>query len=528
MSAAQLRPIARALLSVSDKTGLVAFARALAERGVELISTGGTAKALAEAGLAVRDVAAVTGFPEMLDGRVKTLHPAIHGGLLARRGDPAHRAALERHGIGAIDLLVVNLYPFAATVARGAAAEECIENIDIGGPALIRAAAKNHEDVAVVTDPADYAAVLEEIERQGGATSLELRRRLAGLAYARTSAYDAAIAQWFSAERGEVFPPLLAWAGTLKQALRYGENPHQQAAFYVTGERRPGVASAEQLQGRELSFNNLNDTDAAFELVAEFEEPAVAIIKHANPCGVAQGKSLAEAYARALACDPVSAYGGIVAVNRTLDLATAEAIARLFAEVVIAPALAPDAAAALQRRTALRVLATGGLPDPAAPGMTLRSLAGGYLLQTRDNGRIAAGDIKAVTKRAPSAAERADLLFAFRVAKHVKSNAIVYAKAGATVGIGAGQMSRVDSARIAAWKAAEAGNAAGLPARPTEGSVVASDAFFPFADGLETAIAAGATAVIQPGGSVRDNEVIAAADKAGIAMVFTGMRHFRH
>jgi phosphoribosylaminoimidazolecarboxamide formyltransferase / IMP cyclohydrolase len=524
----RLRPIARALLSVSDKTGLVAFAQALAARGVELVSTGGTAKALAEAGLKVQDVAAVTGFPEMLDGRVKTLHPAIHGGLLARRGDPAHRSALERHGIAPIDLLVVNLYPFAATVARGAHFDECVENIDIGGPALIRAAAKNHEDVVVVTDPGDYALVLEEIERLDGATGLALRRRLAALAYARTSAYDAAIAQWFAREQGEVFPPVLALAGTLKETLRYGENPHQQAAFYVTGEHRPGVATAEQLQGKELSFNNLNDTDAAFELVAEFAEPAVAIIKHANPCGVAEGKTLAEAYQRALACDPVSAYGGIIALNRPLDGATAEAVAKLFAEVVIAPAVTPEALNALKRRTALRLLVAGALPDPATAGMTLRSLAGGYLLQTRDNGRVASAALRIVTQRAPTNAELADLLFAFRVAKHVKSNAIVYAKAGATVGIGAGQMSRVDSARIAAWKAAEAGKAAGLAESPTQGSVVASDAFFPFADGLEATIAAGATAVIQPGGSVRDNEVIAAADKAGIAMVFTAMRHFRH
>jgi phosphoribosylaminoimidazolecarboxamide formyltransferase/IMP cyclohydrolase len=528
MSDVELRPIARALLSVSDKTGLTELARALAARGVELVSTGGTAKALVAAGLVVTDVAAVTGFPEMLDGRVKTLHPAIHGGLLARRGDAAHRAAIAQHGIKPIDLLVVNLYPFAATVARGAGAEECIENIDIGGPALIRAAAKNHEDVTVVTDPADYAELAAALEQHGGATPLSLRRRLAGLAYARTCAYDAAIAQWFAAERGETFPPTLTVAATLKERLRYGENPHQQAAFYVGGEPRPGVATATQLQGKELSFNNLNDTDAAFECVAEFAEPAVAIIKHANPCGVALGASLGEAYAKALACDPVSAYGGIIAVNRPLDAATAEAVARLFAEVVIAPAIEPAAQAALARRAALRLLVTGAMPDPAVPGMTLRSLAGGYLLQTRDNGRVGASELKTVTRRAPSPAELADLLFAFRVAKHVKSNAIVYAKALATVGIGAGQMSRVDSSRIAAWKAAEAGRAAGLSDSPAKGSVVASDAFFPFADGLEAAVAAGATAVIQPGGSVRDAEVIAAADKAGIAMVFTGMRHFRH
>ncbi|HUH84246.1 MAG TPA: bifunctional phosphoribosylaminoimidazolecarboxamide formyltransferase/IMP cyclohydrolase [Stellaceae bacterium] len=528
MSDLRLCPIRRALLSVSDKTGLIPFAKALAARGVELVSTGGTAVALAGAGLPVISVESVTGFPEMLDGRVKTLHPAIHGGLLARRRDPGHSAALERQKIRPIDLLVVNLYPFAATVARGAGAEECIENIDIGGPALIRAAAKNHEDVVVLSDPCDYGDALEELARHDGATSLALRRRLAGLAYARTAAYDAEIAQWFAAGRHETFPPLLTVAARRKQSLRYGENPHQQAAFYVGGERRLGVATAEQLQGKELSFNNLNDTDAAFELVAEFEEPAVAIIKHANPCGVAQATTLAEALAKARACDPVSAYGGIVAVNRTLDAPTAEAVAKLFAEVVIAPALEPDAKAAFARRTQLRLLVAGGLPDPAASGMTLRSVAGGYLLQTRDNGRIGAVDLKTVTQRAPTAAELADLLFAFRVAKHVKSNAIVYAKAGATVGIGAGQMSRVDSARIAAWKAAEAGKAAGLATSAAEGSVAASDAFFPFADGLEVAIAAGATAVIQPGGSMRDNEVIAAADKAGIAMVFSAMRHFWH
>ncbi len=528
MAADSLRPIARALLSVSDKSGLVPFAQALAGRGIELLSTGGTAKALAEAGLKVAEVEDVTGFPEMLDGRVKTLHPAIHGGLLARRDRPEHEAALARHGIRPIDLLVVNLYPFAATVARGAPYEECVENIDIGGPALIRAAAKNHQDVTVVTDPDDYGAVLEDMARTNGATSLALRRRLAGLAYARTAAYDAAIAAWLAAQQGETFPPVLALAGRLRQRLRYGENPHQEAAFYTGGEMRRGVATAQQIQGKELSFNNFNDTDAAFELVAEFAEPAVAIIKHANPCGVAVAADLRSAWDMALACDPVSAYGGIIAVNRPLDAATAEAIAKLFVEVVIAPAILPEAEAALRRKTALRLLVTGGMPDPAAPGVTLRSLAGGYLLQSRDNGEVAAAQLKTVTRRAPTPQEVADLLFAFRVAKHVKSNAIVYAKGGATVGIGAGQMSRVDSARIAAWKAAEAGKAAGLAESPAIGAVVASDAFFPFADGLEAVVAAGATAVIQPGGSVRDSEVIAAADKAGIAMVFTGMRHFRH
>jgi phosphoribosylaminoimidazolecarboxamide formyltransferase / IMP cyclohydrolase len=523
-----LRPVKRALLSVHDKTGLVPLARALAARGVALISTGGTAKALDDAGLAVVEVADITGFPELLDGRVKTLHPVIHGGLLARRDRADHLAAIAQHGIEPIDLLVSNLYPFAATVARGAGFEECVENIDIGGPAMIRAAAKNFEGVTVVTDPADYESVRADLAANGGATSLALRRRLMALAFARTAAYDAAISEWLGQRSGEAFPETLGIAARLKQRLRYGENPHQQAAFYVGDLARPGVATAEQIQGKELSYNNLNDTDAAFELAAEFEAPAVAIIKHANPCGVAVGADLAEAYRQALACDPVSAYGGIVAVNRPLDGATAELVGKLFAEVVIAPAVEAAARDALKRKSQLRILVTGGMPDPAEAGMTLRSLAGGYLLQTRDAGRIALAELKTVTKRAPTPRELEDLLFAFRVAKHVKSNAIVYAKAGATVGIGAGQMSRVDSARIAAWKAAEAGKAAGLAESPAKGSVVASDAFFPFADGLLAAVEAGATAVIQPGGSIRDAEVIAAADQAGLAMVFTGVRHFRH
>jgi phosphoribosylaminoimidazolecarboxamide formyltransferase/IMP cyclohydrolase len=523
-----LRPIKRALISVSDKTGLIDFARALAARGVALISTGGTAKSLSQAGLDVADVASVTGFPEMLDGRVKTLHPAIHGGILARRDMPAHLDAIGQHNIAPIDLVVVNLYPFAQTRARGGNFDECLENIDIGGPALIRAAAKNHDGVAVVTDPSDYAAVLAEMAVHDGATSLPLRRKLAGLAFARTAAYDAEVSAWFAALEGEKFPKTFTAAGTLRETLRYGENPHQQAAFYVGGTKRPGIATATQLQGKELSFNNLNDTDAAYECVAEFEPPAVAIIKHANPCGVATGTDLRDAFLKALACDPVSAFGGIVATNRPLDAATVEAIGKLFLEVIIAPEVTDEARALLAKKQNLRLLSAGALPDPKAPGMTLRSLAGGYLLQTRDDGRIGDGDLKVVTNRAPSAAERGDLLFAFRVAKHVKSNAIVYAKNGATVGIGAGQMSRVDSSRIAAHKAGEAGQAAGLKQSPAIGSVVASDAFFPFADGLEAAVAAGATAVIQPGGSIRDDEVIAAADKAGIAMVFTGMRHFRH
>ena len=521
-----IHPIRRALISVSDKTGLLPFAAALSSAGVEILSTGGSARALREAGIAVVEVSDHTGFPEILDGRVKTLVPQIHGGILGRRDLPAHVAQMAAHGIAPIDLVVVNLYPFEATVAAGASAEACVENIDIGGPALIRAAAKNHAFVTVVTEPAQYDAVLDEIAAQGG-TSLETRRGLAAAAYARTAEYDAAIAAWFAGQAGEAFPAVLTVSGRRAQMLRYGENPHQQAAFYVNGDRS-GIASARQVQGKELSYNNLNDTDAAFECVAEFEAPAVVIVKHANPCGVAVAGELADAWAAALRCDPVSAFGGIVAVNRELDEVTAEAIAAIFTEVIVAPSASPGAQAVLAQRRNLRLLLTGGLPDPTAPGLTFRSVSGGFLAQSRDAGRVAAGDLRVVTRRAPTDAEMADLLFAFRVCKHVKSNAIVYARAGATVGIGAGQMSRVDSARIAAWKGEAAAQAAGVAPGLTQGSVVASDAFFPFADGLEAVVAAGATAVIQPGGSVRDGEVIAAADRAGVAMVMTGMRHFRH
>ncbi|WP_201727716.1 bifunctional phosphoribosylaminoimidazolecarboxamide formyltransferase/IMP cyclohydrolase [Acidocella sp. C78] len=507
--------IRRALISVSDKTGLVELGRALAAAGVEILSTGGSARALREAGIAVVEVADYTGVPEMLDGRVKTLVPKIHGGLLGRRDLPEHLAQMQRHDIPPIDLLAVNLYPFEETVAKGADFETCVENIDIGGPALIRAAAKNHDSVAVLTGPAQYDDLIAALA--AGGTTLAQRRRLAAAAYARTAAYDAAISAWFARQTGEMFPPHLALAGARQQMLRYGENPHQSAAFYRSG-NRPGVATARQVQGKELSYNNINDTDAAFECVAEFDRPAVVIVKHANPCGVALGADLAAAWDRALACDPVSAFGGIIAVNRPLDAAAAEKMASIFSEVIIAPDAAPDAVELLARKKNLRLLLTGGLPDPAEPGLAWRSVAGGFLAQTRDAGRIGRDDLKVVTQRAPTSAEFADLLFAFRVAKHVKSNAIIYAKAGATTGIGAGQMSRVDSSRIAAQKGGE-----GIP-----GSVVASDAFFPFADGLVAAIEAGATAVIQPGGSIRDNEVIEAADAAGIAMVFTGMRHFRH
>jgi phosphoribosylaminoimidazolecarboxamide formyltransferase/IMP cyclohydrolase len=522
-----LVPVRRALLSVSDKTGLVEFGRFLVAQGAEVLSTGGTARALREAGVPVKDVSEHTGFPEILDGRVKTLVPQVHGGLLGRRDLPAHRAQMEAHRIAPIDLVAVNLYPFEERVAQGASFEDCIENIDIGGPAMIRSAAKNHAHVAVLTEPAQFDAVRAEIKAKGG-TTLALRRRLAAAAYARTAAYDAAIAAWFAQQGGEAFPPRLVLAGALRQTLRYGENPHQRAAFYTDGTNRPGIATAVQVQGKQLSYNNLNDTDAAFECVAEFDRPAIVIVKHANPCGVAVADTLAAAWDLALRCDPVSAFGGIVAANRPLDAAAAERIAAIFTEVVIAPDADAAARAVFARKKNLRLLLTGGLPDPAAPGTTVRSVAGGFLAQSRDAGRVAEADLKVVTKRAPTAAEMADLLFAFRVCKHVKSNAIVYAKGGATVGIGAGQMSRLDAARIAAWKGEEAAKAAGLAEPLTRGSVVASDAFFPFADGLLAVAAAGATAVIQPGGSIRDAEVIEAADEAGLAMVFTGMRHFRH
>jgi len=526
-----LRPLTRALLSVSDKTGLIDFARALSARGIKLVSTGGTSKAIADAGLKVNDVSDLTGFPEMMDGRVKTLHPKVHGGLLAIRENPEHEAAMLAHDIKPIDLLVVNLYPFEATIAKGAAYDECIENIDIGGPAMIRAAAKNHADVAVVVDVADYAPLLAALDANHGATTLALRKTLAQKAYARTAVYDAAISNWFANELGDSAPDYRAMGGSLLEKMRYGENPHQAAGFYKTPEQRFGVSTARQVQGKTLSYNNVNDTDAAFECVAEFDPSrtaAVAIIKHANPCGVAEGASLLEAYEKALRCDPVSAFGGIVALNRKLDAAAAAEIVKIFTEVIIAPDADDEAIALIGAKKNLRLLLTGGLPDPRSAGITLRTVAGGLLVQGRDNAVVDDMELKVVTRRAPSAQELADLTFAFRICKHVKSNAIVYAKQGATVGIGAGQMSRVDSSRIAAWKAAEAAKAAGLSESLAKGAVVASDAFFPFADGLLAAAEAGATAVIQPGGSMRDEEVIRAADEAGLAMVLTGHRHFRH
>jgi phosphoribosylaminoimidazolecarboxamide formyltransferase/IMP cyclohydrolase len=526
-----LRPIARALISVSDKTGLLDLARALAALGVELISTGGTRKALADAGLAVKDVADVTGFPEMMDGRLKTLHPKVHGGLLAIRENPEHEAAMLAHDIRPIDLLVVNLYPFEATLAAGAAFEHCVENIDIGGPAMIRAAAKNHDDVAVIVDPRDYEPLLAELSANAGAATLATRRRLAQKAFARTAAYDAAISNWLASSLGEATPPWRAFGGRLAEPMRYGENPHQSAGFYLSGETRFGVATARQAQGKQLSYNNVNDTDAAFELVAEFDPArtaAVAIVKHANPCGAAEGATLEEAYRKALRCDPVSAFGGIVALNRRLDAAAAREIVKIFTEVIIAPDADEEAIAIVAAKKNLRLLLAGGLPDPRASGVTFRSVAGGFLAQARDNAVVDDLALTVVTQRAPSERELADLTFAFRIAKHVKSNAIVYARDLATVGIGAGQMSRVDSSRVAAVKAEDAAREAGVTESFAIGSVVASDAFFPFADGLMAAAAAGATAVIQPGGSVNDKDVIAAADEAGLAMVLTGVRHFRH
>lgn len=526
-----LAPLRRALISVSDKSGLIALGSALAARGIELVSTGGTAKALREAELDVTDVADLTGFPEMMDGRVKTLHPAVHGGLLALRDDDAHVAAMEEHGIAPIDLLVVNLYPFEETVARNAPYEDCIENIDIGGPAMIRAAAKNHGAVTTIVDVEDYDALLAELDAHDGQTTLAFRKRQAQIAYGRTAAYDAAVSTWMASAIGEDLPRRRVFAGALRQQMRYGENPHQRAAFYADGSAIPAPALAKQHQGKDLSYNNINDTDAAFALVSEFSatsSPACVIVKHANPCGVAHGGSLEEAYRRAYDCDRTSAFGGIVALNQPLDGETAKAITEIFTEVVIAPGASESAREVFAAKKNLRLLTVPALADPNAVHLAFRQVAGGLLVQDADIGRVGEGDLKVVTKRAPSTAELADLRFAWTVAKHVKSNAIVYARGGATVGIGAGQMSRVDSTRIAARKARDMVEALGLEATPTEGSVVASDAFFPFPDGLLTAAEAGATAVIQPGGSMRDNEVIAAADEAGLAMVFTGMRHFRH
>ena len=524
--------VRRALISLSDKSGLDELAAALARHGIEIVSTGGTAAKLREAGADVRDISDLTGFPEMMDGRVKTLHPKVHGGLLGVRDNPEHAAAMEEHHIAPIDLVIVNLYPFLNTVMSGAARDTIIENIDIGGPSMVRSAAKNHAHVAIVTDPADYEALLSELDAHEGSTTLQLRKKLAAKAYALTAAYDSTISQWFAfADQHERWPETWTRASRLKMPLRYGENPHQQAALYVpVGPHARGIAQAEQVQGKELSYNNLNDANAALELVSEFRdaEPTIVIVKHANPCGVATRGDLLDAWKEALACDSVSAFGGIVASNRSLDAATAEAIAEIFTEVVVAPDADEDAKAIFAKKKNLRLLLTGELPDPARAGQTLAIIAGGILVQDRDNGRVSRDQLKCVTRRQPTAQELSDCVFAWTVAKHVKSNAIVYARDGVTAGIGAGQMNRRDSARIAAIRAREAAEANGWAEPRTVGSAVASDAFFPFADGLLAAAEAGATAVIQPGGSIRDEEVIAAADEAGLAMLFTGMRHFRH
>ncbi|RYE11021.1 MAG: bifunctional phosphoribosylaminoimidazolecarboxamide formyltransferase/IMP cyclohydrolase [Hyphomicrobiales bacterium] len=522
-------PIKRALLSVFDKTGMEDFAKELARLGVDLVSTGGTSKLIAGTGAAVRDISDLTGFPEMMDGRVKTLHPKVHGGLLAVRDNPTHKASMDEHEIGAIDLVVVNLYPFEATIAKGASYDETIENIDIGGPAMIRSAAKNHAYVTVIVDPNDYAPVLEAIRQQGG-VPFDLRQKLATKAYARTAAYDSVISNWFAKTLGYNDIPYRSFGGQLAEVMRYGENPHQWAAFYKTSEQRPGVATATQLQGKSLSYNNLNDTDAAFELISEFDPkvPTVAIIKHANPCGVATGTDLVDAYLKAQRCDPVSAFGGIVALNGEIDAATATEIVKIFTEVIVAPSATEEAQKIIATKKNLRLLVTGSLADPKADGLTFKSLAGGMLVQSRDNGRLDDVELKVMTKKQPSAAELADLKLAWQVAKHVKSNAIIYVKDGATVGIGAGQMSRLDSSRVAHRKSIDAAQAAGIEGALTAGSVVASDAFFPFPDGMLAAVEAGATALIQPGGSMNDQAVIDAADEAGVAMIFTGMRHFRH
>ena len=521
-----LAPIRRALLSVSDKTGLLDLARGLDALGVVLISTGGTARALREAGLAVREVADVTGFPEIMDGRVKTLHPKIHGGLLGRRGQDD--AVMAAHGIEGIDLLVVNLYPFEqATAAPDCAMHDAIENIDIGGPAMLRAAAKNHEHVATLVDPADYAELIQTLRTDNG-TTLNLRRRLAAKVYAHTARYDGVIANWLgarlTADHVEQFPPSLHLAFARQATLRYGENPHQNAALYLERDAAPGcVATARVLTGKELSYNNLADADAALECVKAFRKaPACVIVKHANPCGVAIGATAREAYDKAYATDPVSAFGGIIAFNQPLDVATAQAILeRQFVEVVIAPEVDAAALTAFAQKPNVRVLASGEWPEQAAPALDFKRIAGGLLVQDTDRDTLLLSDLKVVSKRVPDAEELRDLLFAWHVAMYVKSNAIVYARQGRTIGIGAGQMSRVVSARIATLKAEEA-------VLEVAGSVMASDAFFPFRDGIDAAAAAGIRAVIQPGGSMRDAESIAAADEHAMAMVFTGVRHFRH
>ncbi len=525
------KKIKRALISVSDKLGIEAFARKLSGHGVEILSTGGTAKALTEAGITVKDVSSHTGFPEIMEGRVKTLHPKIHGGILGKHDNEDHIAVMREHDIAPIDMVVVNLYPFVETIQSGKPFQECIENIDIGGPAMIRASAKNHEHVAVVTDPQDYEYIIKEMEENDGAITYKTRQDLALTAFSLTATYDSSISGWLAAQNDEATPRRISFSGTLKQKLRYGENPHQSAALYLSDDSapRPGAALARQRQGKELSYNNLADTDAAFELVFEFDDPAVAIIKHSNPCGVAVGNNVLDAYKQALFCDQESAFGGIIALNRPLTGELAATIVERFVEVIIAPSIEEDAFDALNRKSNIRVLETGTMPDREQQrSRIIKRIAGGLLVQDADSLLIDEENLRTVTDREPTQREMDDLLFAFAVAKHVKSNAIVYAKDRATVGIGAGQMSRVDSCRIAVLKAQKAAKDAGWDEPLTTGSVVASDAFFPFADGLITAADAGVTAIIQPGGSIRDQEVIDAANERGLAMVFTGLRHFNH
>ena len=524
MTDASCVPVRRALLSVSDKTGLVELARGLAALDIELLSTGGTARALRDAGIAVRDVSEVTGFPEIMGGRVKTLHPRIHGGLLGRRG--IDEAVMEEHGIEPIDLLVVNLYPFEATIAQADVSEaDAIENIDIGGPAMLRAAAKNHAHVSVVVDPADYDRLLDALGT--GGTTLTLRRQLAAKTYAHTARYDGMVASWVGARADgdgvQQFPPTLHLSMQRRQTLRYGENPHQAGALYVEAHPPEGcIAVARKVAGKELSYNNIADADAALECVKSFEQPACVIVKHANPCGVAVADDIRTAYERAYQCDTTSAFGGIVAFNRELDARTATVLlGRQFVEVVIAPSIAHDVAGVFARKPNVRLLVSGTWPRHPPTAMDYKRIAGGMLAQTTDSDALGIADLRIVSRSAPSVSELDDLLFAWRVAMHVKSNAIVYARDRATIGIGAGQMSRVISARIAAIKAADAD-------LQVTGSVMASDAFFPFRDGIDAAAAAGIRAVIQPGGSMRDEEVISAADEHGMAMVFTGRRHFRH
>jgi phosphoribosylaminoimidazolecarboxamide formyltransferase/IMP cyclohydrolase len=518
--------VQQALLSVSDKRGLVEFAKGLASLGIALLSTGGTARALADAGLAVTDVGSYTGFPEMLDGRVKTLHPKVHAGILARRDLPAHASALQEHGIPTIDIVVVNLYPFRETVAKpGCTLEDAIENIDIGGPSMVRAAAKNWPHVGVVVDPDDYPAVLAELAAKR-ALSDGTRFRLMRKAFAHTASYDGAIANWLTARddtgNAHAWPDAFNFAAVKAQDMRYGENPHQSAAFYRDESPAPGsIATFRQLQGKELSYNNVADGDAAWECVKTFAEPACVIVKHANPCGVAVAGTPLDAYRKAFATDPTSAFGGIIAFNRPVDAATVEAVAAQFLEVLIAPAYTDDALAAIARKANVRVLEIPAHGQAQPNAFDMKRVGGGVLVQSPDSANVREGDLKTVTKRAPTARELRDLMFVWRVAKFVKSNAIVYGRDGQTLGVGAGQMSRVDSARIAAIKAANAGLS-------LAGSAVASDAFFPFRDGLDVVADNGATAIIQPGGSMRDAEVIAAADERGLAMVFTGVRHFRH